>query len=136
MARKTTSTVKAEKKSPEKTIKKTAEKATKPAKKTVAKKSSSKNQKTCKASASKLSRVLVKYNAGWGNQLFIRGAGADLSWEKGVPMQCVGEDEWLWEQLVCRGSLSFKILINDQAWSTGEDMILEAGESITVHPSF
>ena len=90
----------------------------------------------CKTSASKLTRVLVKYNAGWGNQLFIRGTGAGLDWQKGVPMQCVGEDEWLWEQLVSKGNLSFKILVNDQAWNQGDDIILVAGDSITVHPIF
>ena len=48
----------------------------KPAKKVANKKAAC----SCKAaSANKLTRVLVKYNAGWGNQLFIRGTGAGLA---------------------------------------------------------
>ena len=105
----------------------------KPAKKVANKKAAC----SCKAaSANKLTRVLVKYNAGWGNQLFIRGTGAGLDWQRGIPMQCVGEDEWLWEHLVSKGDLAFKILINDEIWNTGDDITLNAGDSITVHPSF
>ena len=105
----------------------------KPAKKVANKKAAC----SCKAaSANKLTRVLVKYNAGWGNQLFIRGTGAGLDWQRGIPMQCVGEDEWLWEQLVPNGSVAFKVLLNDNQWCSGEDYLVNAGDSIICRPEF
>ena len=123
--------------------KKTATAATaekKPAKKAAAKKSAPKAAKkpaakscACKA---KLTRVIAKIDAGWGNQLFIRGLGGSLDWDKGVPMQNVGEDEWLWEQLVPRGNVAFKVLINDQNWSAGEDFVVAAGDTVICRPTF
>jgi len=121
-----------------------AAKATRAKVKTVANttvKKSSKEQKaqcTCNETCAdtKLTRVVAKFDAGWGNQLFIRGTGAGLDWQKGVAMQCVGDDEWLWEQLVTKGDVSFKILINDQTWSQGEDFVVASGDTIICHPTF
>lgn len=91
----------------------------------------------CKSPAGrKLTRVIAKYDAGWGNQLFIRGLGGGLDWNAGVPMQCVGEDEWLWEQAVPKGNVTFKVLINDSVWSDGEDSVVAAGDTIICHPKF
>ena len=70
----------------------------------------------------KLTRVIAKFDAGWGNQLYIRGLGGSLDWNKGVPMQSVSEDEWLWEQLVPEGSVEFKVLLNDSQWMDGENL--------------
>ncbi len=88
-------------------------------------------------SMAKLTRVIVKYDAGWGNTLFIRGKGASgLGWEKGIPMQNIGCDEWLWEQVIPKGDVGFKILVNDEIWCQGEDFIVHAKESTTVRPVF
>lgn len=135
-----------------KTSKKLAGVASQPAtKKTVKKSAASKksatapkeaveSKKACckkgKCSDTKLTRVIVKFDAGWGNQLYIRGIGAGLNWQKGVVMQCVGDDEWLWEQLVPKGDVSFKILLNDQVWSQGEDFVVACGDTIICHPVF
>ena len=81
-------------------------------------------------------RVIAKFNAGWGNQLFIRGTGAGLDWNKGIPMQCMGEDEWFWEQHVPSGDITFKILVNDANWSQGDDFVVVAGDTIICHPCF
>ena len=91
---------------------------------------------SAKSSPSKLTRIIVKYNVGWGNQLYIRGTGAGLTWHKGVLMQCVGEDEWLWEQLVSKGGLKFKVLVNDEVWNLDDDSSVEAGETVIFHPKF
>ena len=91
---------------------------------------------SAKSSPSKLTRIIVKYNVGWGNQLYIRGTGAGLTWHKGVLMQCVGEDEWLWEQYVPKGDITFKLLVNDSQWSVGDDFVVSAGESIICRPEF
>ena len=96
----------------------------------------SKQSESCSSKCRKATRVIVKFDAGWGNALFIRGMGAGLDWEKGVPMQCVGEDEWLWEQLVPNGVVAFKVLVNDECWSVGEDFSVAAGDTIICRPAF
>lgn len=111
--------------------KKTATKARVPAAKVA-----SKGVSKAASCANKLTRVLVKYDAGWGNQVFIRGVGAGLDWQKGILMQCIGDDEWLWEARVPCGSISFKLLVNDGVWSQGEDVSVLAGETVICHPSF
>ena len=138
----------AEKKTAKKTTNSVAEKKTATAKRAVAKKVASKPVKQvaaeaksvecgkCDTKSKKLTRVIAKFDAGWGNALFIRGTGAGLDWQKGVPMQSIGEDEWLWEQLVPNGSVSFKVLVNDQQWSEGEDQSVAAGDTVICHPKF
>ncbi len=117
---------------------KTATKKT--AVKKVAKKVATKKCATKKcaknAESKKVTRVIAKVNVGWGNCLYIRGAGAELSWDKGIAMQCLGEDEWLWEQFVPKGDISFKFLVNDELWSTGEDFTVSVGDSIICKPEF
>lgn len=88
------------------------------------------------ASAGTLTRVFVKFDAGWGNQLYIRGNGGGLSWDKGVLMQCVNDDEWLWEKKISDPQVSFKILLNDSVWACGEDLVVPVGETAWLTPSF
>ncbi len=109
-------------------------------KKTAVKADASKAPATKKASAAAakggLTRIIVKADAGWGNSLYIRGNGAGLSWHKGVLMQCVDSAEWIWENKISKGTVEFKILINDEIWSTGDDISVKAGETATCHPTF
>ena len=88
------------------------------------------------ANSGALTRVFVKFDAGWGNQLYIRGNGGGLSWDKGVLMQCVNDDEWLWEKKISDPQVSFKILLNDSLWSCGEDLVVPVGETAWLTPSF
>lgn len=97
-------------------------------------------EKTLKFDASKKTtvktKIVVKYDVGFQNQLFIRGSGADLSWERGNLLRNTKSDEWIWE---CNGSFSpceFKILINDQYYELGENHPLECGASIQFSPKF
>ena len=111
-------------------------KVAKASKTVVAKADAPKKTKKAEAPAIKLTKVVAKFDAGWGNMLFIRGNGAGLDWERGVPMQCIGEDEWMWKQLTSADFVTFKILINDQVWSVGDDMVVAGGDSIVCHPKF
>ena len=126
------------------TTKKSATKTAKtrePAKKAAVKKVAAKTRKTascpkkCETKA-KLTRVIAKFDAGWGNQLYIRGLGGSLDWQKGVPMQSISEDEWLWVQIVPKGTVSFKVLLNDKNWSDGEDLVVAAGDTVICRPTF
>lgn len=59
-------------------------------------------------------RLLVTAYIGIGNKLFIRGNGAGLSWEKGVPLQFVSIGKWRWETTEAQLPLSARLYKNDQ----------------------
>lgn len=81
-------------------------------------------------------RIVVKYDVGFNNQLFIRGKGANLSWEKGIPLINIKNDEWAWETNTPFTSGEFKVLINDTTYEAGDNHPLKAGMNIVYTPSF
>ena len=80
--------------------------------------------------------ITAKFDVGFGNTLFLRGEGPGLSWDKGIALSNAGED--LWTLILPESSkpVAFKVLVNDNAWSTGEDYLVESGGTITIVPSF
>lgn len=80
--------------------------------------------------------VVAKIDVGFGNALFIRGSAAGLSWDKGTALENSGSDTWTLALTGIDKSFSFKFLINDTAWSTGEDYTAAPGETVTVTPAF
>ena len=123
------------------TKKTTTKKVATPSKKKAVKQCATETRKTsgksCScASKAKLTRVIAKFDAGWGNQLYIRGLGGSLDWQKGVPMQSISEDEWIWEQMVPDGTVAFKVLVNDQNWAVGEGLVVSAGDTVICRPIF
>lgn len=117
-------------------------------KKTIAKKSPTKvakkkvasKKKTAsaskKAETSKTTAVHVQLDVGFGNSLFIRGEGAGLSWDEGELLSCIGSDKWTWESQSAQSAIVFKILINDEIWSAGENFEILPGENISITPHF
>lgn len=83
-----------------------------------------------------VTRVHIIYDIGFGNTLFIRGSGAGLSWEKGIPLNNVKGDEWLWETKNPFNLCEFKVLINDQSYEQGDNHILSYGEELNYTPVF
>jgi hypothetical protein len=83
-----------------------------------------------------LTEVHANIDVGFGNALFIRGEGDSLSWDKGVPLKCVGPDLWRWSTESADQRLVFKLLLNDQVWSKGADWTLDAGDQLEVVPNF
>lgn len=81
-------------------------------------------------------RITVKYNTGFSNQLYIRGCGGDLSWEKGQLLQNVKSDEWIWETDIQFTSCEFKILINDAIYETGKNHHIKGGSVLLYTPHF
>jgi hypothetical protein len=81
-------------------------------------------------------RVTIKYDAGFPNQLYIRGKGANLSWDKGQPLKNIKPDEWIWETDTHFTHCEFKILINDRVYENGENHLLNAGSSLVYTPHF
>lgn len=87
--------------------------------------------------AKTLTRILVRCNCGFGNQLYIRGHGVGLlTWEKGIQLRNVGADSWIWETASRFDQAEFKLLINDSHYEIGENHILSYGAEIDLSPQF
>jgi hypothetical protein len=80
--------------------------------------------------------VQAKIDVGFGNSLFVRGQGSGLSWDKGLPLSCIDGSAWVWSTKQAKDKVVFKLLLNDQVWAKGEDVVVEAGKEIEVVPVF
>ena len=125
----------AKKTAPKKIVKKTVAKKA-PAKK-VAKKATKKSAAK-KTVASKRSKTVVEalIDVGFGNLLYIRGDAPGLSWETGVPMDCVGNESWSISMSGVNSSFEYKVLINDIHWESGSNNIAKPGSTSSTSPSF
>ena len=92
-------------------------------------------KKTVTTKATKVT-ISTKVDIGFGNTLFLRGEGKGLSWDQGVIMTCVADDEWSLTVAKSAQPRVFKFLINDEVWCTGEDYSLRSNQSGTFTPSF
>lgn len=81
-------------------------------------------------------RVVVKCDVGFGNHLYIRGKGANLSWDKGVAMKNTKPDEWVWETDLPISTGEFKVLINDNRYEGGENHPFKPNAAIEIAPRF
>lgn len=147
-ARKTTRASAAKKTAAKKTaVKKTAVKKT-PVKKTVARKTAAKKTTARKTAAKKsparkkavkepiITTVIAKFDAGFGNQLYIRGNSSGLTWDAGELMENASPDEWTWTSTAVTSELEFKVLLNDKVWSIGANGVLFPGATVVFEPVF
>ncbi len=81
-------------------------------------------------------RITIRYDVGFGNLIYLRGKGANLSWERGVQLRNVKSDEWVWETETAFTSCEFKVLINDKIYELGDNHTLNCGTSIHYSPKF
>jgi hypothetical protein len=79
--------------------------------------------------------IEAKIDVGFGNTLFLRGEGLGLSWTQGVPLTCVDGKTWKWTGET-KEQLKFKLLLNDQVWSQGEDLVATPGQKVEISPAF
>jgi hypothetical protein len=111
-----------------------------PAKKVAAKKAVKKvAKKTVKKAAKKaavVTKVIAKIDAGFGNQVYIRGNSTGLTWDAGILMTNVSADEWVWESTVVTSEVEFKVLINDSVWSLGPNGVVFPGATVVFEPAF
>lgn len=102
-------------------------------------KTSNKKFATSPQTASKTKRpvtvIEVKVDVGFGNNLFLRGQGPGLSWDRGVPLTCIDGKTWQWTGRV-PDRMTFKLLLNDSIWSKGEDLVVKPGQKVEVVPTF
>lgn len=131
----TSSTTASKKKAVKKTAPKPASESAVKAAAPAAPKTAAKKASTAVSSV-KTTIVHAKVNIGWGNTLYIRGEGAGLSWDSGIPMDCKGDDAWSWSSKQVQGRIVFKFLLNDEIWSVGDDLSASAGSTTTCYPSF
>ena len=80
--------------------------------------------------------ITAKVDVGFGNTLFLRGSGPGLSWDKGVPLDCVGGAQWTISLRGAARPVAFKFLLNDERWSVGADYVAAPGIQVTCAPSF
>lgn len=80
--------------------------------------------------------ITARLNVGFGNALYIRGEGAGLSWDAGVPMECVEANLWRITLPESARGYAFKFLVNDLTWSTGADYAAASGASVAFTPEF
>ena len=91
---------------------------------------------TAEKTGSIKTQITVKFDVGFSNQIYLRGQGANLSWDKGVQLRNVKADEWIWETEVPFPYCEFKVLINDRVYENGENHILKQGASLVFTPKF
>lgn len=129
--KKTTTKKAVSKKVATKATKKTATKATK---KAVAKKPAAK-KKAVRKTISKTT-IAARVDVGFGNNLYIRGEGAGLSWDVGILMKNLSPYEWAWESKSATEPIEYKLLINDELWANGENQFAKAGDTAITAPTF
>lgn len=81
-------------------------------------------------------KIVANIDVGFGNTLYIRGEGPGLNWEKGVPLDCVADDQWSLTLSETARPVVFKFLINDLTWSVGDDYLVQPGSTAELTPAF
>lgn len=109
---------------------KKAVKAPKAVAKTVTKKAPAK-KKTLKKTT-----IAARVDVGFGNNLYIRGEGAGLSWDVGILMKNLSPYEWAWETKSTSNPIEYKLLINDELWANGENQFASSGDTSISAPTF
>lgn len=79
--------------------------------------------------------IEAQVDIGFGNSLFVRGQGAGLSWDQGIPLTNVDSKTWRLT-VPAADKLQFKLLINDSLWAQGEDVVVAPGKSVQLTPTF
>lgn len=80
--------------------------------------------------------ITVKFDTGMGSQLFIRGNGPGMSWERGIPLLNVGSDLWIFQTEENFEQFQYKILLNDMQWEEGENHTAQIGKEIEIAAKF
>ena len=86
-------------------------------------------------SAPRATTIEAKIDVGFGNAVFLRGQGPGLSWERGVPCECVNGNIWRWTAPRSE-KVTVKLLLNDSVWAKGADLVIGPGEKAEVVPAF
>ena len=80
--------------------------------------------------------IVAAVDVGFGNHLTLRGTGPGLSWETGLPLECVADDRWSITLPETSQPIVCKFLRNDSDWCAGEDYTVLPGSSVVLSPTF
>lgn len=80
--------------------------------------------------------VTIRHDVGFNNNLYIRGRGANLSWDRGTKLHNTKSDEWIWETDASFTNCEFKVLINDHIYEIGENHTIRQGATYSYSPRF
>ena len=81
-------------------------------------------------------KVIFNCDIGFKNELFIRGCGAGLSWEKGQKLKNISADKWEWNCCESFDSCECKVLINDCEYECGQNHKICCGDCQNIKPKF
>jgi hypothetical protein len=81
-------------------------------------------------------RLTVISYIGIGNKLHLRGDGAGLSWDKGVPLQFISIGRWRWETGDATEPVTCKIYKNDKIEAPVGNIVLAPGTEQEVNAQF
>jgi hypothetical protein len=81
-------------------------------------------------------KIVAQIDVGFGNTLYLRGEGPGLTWDKGLVMDCVGDNEWTITVSDAAKPVVFKFLLNDTTWCVGDDYLVDPGTTTTIVPVF
>ena len=83
-----------------------------------------------------LTVVEANVDVGPGNSLYIRGCGDGLRWDCGQRLNRGFGGAWIWTTSKAKGTVRFRILLNDNVWAKGKEVTVKAGKLIEVAPVF
>ena len=86
--------------------------------------------------AAVVTTIVAAIDVGFGNHLTLRGEGPGLSWDVGVPLECLSDDRWSLTLPETSQPIVCKFLLNDATWSAGEDYTVLPGSSVVLSPVF
>lgn len=81
--------------------------------------------------------VIASVFIGIGNKPFVRGSGAGLNWERGIPMEFEEIGKWRWIAPVdLEGGVEIQLYRNDEDPDTAGKYTLEPGQQLELSPVF
>lgn len=90
-----------------------------------------------KSSARSETVIIADIDVGFGNDLYIRGNGAGLNWNEGKKMNFdPNNNQWFWKSDNADNIFEYKLLLNNEIWDTGENIITVPGQKSVSKPSF
>lgn len=81
-------------------------------------------------------QLVIKFDPGSKNHLYLRGSGGPLTWDHGLPLKRKGVETWTWETRCHFDQAEFKILVNDLHFENGKNHVISHGETLTLKPIF
>ena len=89
-----------------------------------------------KSSPGGATSVVANVMIGIGNKPYLRGEGAGLSWDEGVPMNFIEIGKWAWTPPRKNASLTVQLYRNDEEPDTGGKIEVKSGQEIEITPEF